>query len=131
MSNVERMTAAEYRARKAPKPAKYRNRKVVVDGITFDSRREASRWIYLRGLQDAGEISELTRQRSYEIAPGVRLNGDKRARPAVRCVVDFDYYHKRRKERVVEDVKGFDTPMSRLKRHLLKAIHGIDVKVIR
>jgi len=45
--------------------SKYRNRKTVVDGITFDSKREAARWQELKLLERAGEITELERQVEY------------------------------------------------------------------
>ncbi|MBS6476088.1 MAG: DUF1064 domain-containing protein, partial [Clostridiales bacterium] len=44
---------------------KYRSKKTTVDGITFDSRREAARWQELKLLERAGSITELERQVSY------------------------------------------------------------------
>ena len=106
---------------------KYNNKKVVIDGITFDSKKEAQRWQQLRLAEASGAISELQRQVAYEIAPSVVLDG--RKRPARRFVADFQY--KRAEDGsvalVVEDTKGFRTDMYRMKRHLMKAVHGIEV----
>ena len=40
----------------ASKPSKYRNVKTVVDNLTFDSQKEANRYVELKLLQAAGEI---------------------------------------------------------------------------
>ncbi len=106
---------------------KYRAIKTEVAGIKFDSKREAVRWQELNYLQRAGHISDLKRQVPIELVPGVKLHGEKRARPPIRLVVDFQYTE--RMGRVVwEDTKGFETPLSRAKRHMAKALHGVDVR---
>ena len=109
---------------------KYGAKKTTVDGITFDSRAEAKRYEVLRLLERQGEISDIQRQVSYELVPGVRLHGEQRKRPAIRYVADFEYVGKH-DEVIVEDVKGMDTPMSRLKRHLMAALLGVDVRIVR
>lgn len=106
---------------------KYRSRKTEAHGIVFDSAKEARRYGELLLLQRAGKISHLERQVPYTLAPGVTLAGEKRARPAIRYVVDFRY--KRGDDWVFEDTKGMDTPMSRLKRHLMATVHGIFVEL--
>lgn len=110
------------------KQAKYSNKKVMLEGIAFDSKAEARRWQELQLLVQAGEISELRRQVPLVLAPGVRLAGSARARPAVRLVVDFCYIEKG--SLVWEDAKGFETPISLLKRHLAKALLNIDVRIV-
>jgi len=106
---------------------KYGNKKVLIDGHTFDSKAEARRWIELNILQRAGEVKELERQVPLELLMGVRLHGEKRARPPIRLVVDFRY---KSFGRVVwEDTKGMETPASRMKRHMAKALLGIDVEI--
>jgi hypothetical protein len=110
---------------------KYRAKRVVVDGIAFDSKREAARWSELKLMERAGLITALTRQESYVLAQSVKLDGDKRARPPIRYLADFKYIDRDAKEWVVEDVKGHDTPMSRLKRHLMATVHGIVVRIVR
>jgi hypothetical protein len=98
-----------------------------VDGVTFDSKREAQRWCELRMLLRAGRISDLERQVAYVLAPGVKFAGARRAQPALRLVVDFRYREAGRL--VLEDVKGVVTTAFTIKRHLLKAVHGLDVRL--
>ena len=108
---------------------KYRNKKTEVDGVTFDSKREAARWGELRLLERAGHIRGLERQVPYVLAPGVKFVGAKRAQPALRYISDFVYVEGDMS--VVEDVKGAITDSFRIKRHLMKSIFGIDIRVIR
>ena len=109
--------------------SKYGAIKTEVAGIMFDSRAEARRYGQLINLERAGKISNLKRQVAFLIAPGVRLHGEKRARPAVRYLADF-VYQCPIDGTVIEDVKGMDTPMSRLKRHLVKTVLGLDVWIV-
>ena len=106
---------------------KYRNQPVVIDGVRFDSKREANRWQELKILERAGKISMLRRQVPFVLAAPVKIEGEKRARPALRSVVDFTYWCDC--AFVVEDTKGRETPVSRIKRHLMKSVYGIDVRI--
>ena len=110
--------------------SKYHAEKTTVDGITFDSKAEAKRWQTLCMLEKAGQISNIKRQVAYQLAPGVKLLGETRNRPAIRYVADFAYLDKWGRE-VVEDVKGMDTPMSRLKRHLMATTLGVFVGIVK
>lgn len=114
----------------AGKARKYGNRKTVVDGVTFDSKREAEYWHQLCLQQRAGLIFDLRRQVTFELAPGVKFAGAKRAQPALRLIVDF-VYRTRAGQQVLEDVKGVVTAAFTIKRHLLKAVHGLEVRLIR
>ena len=106
------------------KPGKYRNTKVVAPEGTFDSKREYARWTSLRALQDMGAIENLERQVVYELAPSVVIQG--RKRPPLRYVCDFRYLENGVVK--IEDSKGVVTEGYRIKRHLLKAFHNIDIK---
>ena len=109
--------------------SKYGNKKVVaVDGATFDSVREFRRWGELQLLQAGHKISQLERQVTYELAPAVTLVGEKRKKPALRYVADFRYLDESGNT-VVEDAKGHETKEFRVKRHLMKSVHGIDVRL--
>lgn len=113
------------------KPSKYRNRKTVLDGITFDSEREASRYQELKVLADRGVIEDFRHQAPFVLAPGVRFSDEKRAKPALRYVADFSYRLDGRL--VVEDVKSKVTAGAaayRIKRHLMLSVHGIEVKEV-
>ena len=107
---------------------KYRNTKVVMGGVAFDSRREAARWKELQMLERAGQICDLRRQVAFELVPGVKFAGAARARPAIRYFADFVYTE--RDKQVIEDVKGVETPEFKIKRHLMLALLGLEVRVI-
>ena len=116
--------AATYRARYGgtandlvPKPRKYRNEPTEVDGHRFASLAEARRYMDLKRLQDAGEISQLRLQPRYPIV----INGI----PVCVYVADFSYIGST--GIVVEDVKGVRTAVYRLKNKLMRAVHGIDI----
>lgn len=114
------------------KGRKYRNQKVVIDGITFDSKREAGRYQELQALAARNLIEDLRHQVPFELAPGVRFSDEKRAKPALRYVADFAYRLDGRL--VVEDVKSAITAKAaayRIKRHLMLAVHGIEVQEVR
>lgn len=124
---TETMTAAEYRAQKPKKPNKYGNKHCIIGSEHFDSEKEGRRWLALKALEKAFKISQLERQVKFELASKVRLSGEKRARPAIRYIADFRYFDGAKALFVVEDTKGRDTPVSRMKRHLMKTVLGIDV----
>lgn len=96
---------------------KYRNVPTVVDGIRFDSKREAARWSELKLLEKAGKIEDLQRQARYEL----RVNG------ALICHYNADFIYIENGQRIVEDAKGVRTREYKLKKKLMKAVHGIDI----
>ena len=113
------------------KPRKYRNQKTTLDGITFDSKREAARYQELKALAARGVIEDFRHQAPFVLAPGVRFSDEKRAKPALRYVADFAY--KLDGRLVVEDVKSKVTAGAaayRIKRHLMLSVHGIEVKEV-
>ena len=73
-----------------PKKRKYRNTTTTVDGIRFDSRKEAKRYGELQLMQKAGEISELRRQVVFTLIPAQYVAGKCAERP-VKYVADFVY----------------------------------------
>lgn len=119
---------------------KYRNVKTVVGGIQFDSKREASRWQELKLLERAGKIAGLKRQVEYILAPSVKFEGAKRAQPAMRIKVDFAYQEITRtgagmswSNNILEDTKSPATVTTAftMRRHLLKHIHGLDIRLTK
>lgn len=113
---------------KKAKQRKYRNEPCTWNGEQFDSRAELQRYLELRALARAGEITELERQPSFVLVPKVSINGK-----TVRSIIyraDFSYQDRAGK-RVIEDVKGMLTPVYKLKRHMMKALLGLDVKEVR
>lgn len=112
--------------------SKYGAVKTQIDGHTFASKAEAKRYAQLKELERIGEIDSLELQPKYELAPGVKFSDAARATPALRYVADFRYRdHLGRL--VIEDVKGMskNTEGYRIKKHLMLAIHGIEVKEVR
>ena len=115
---------------------KYRARKTTIDNITFDSKKEAMRYVFLRDSQKRGDISHLQMQVKYVLIPAQyecdrtgRFAGKIRGRLLEREVsyrADFVYIDGNGRE-VVEDVKGMRTPEYRIKRKLMLFIHGIRI----
>lgn len=106
--------------------SKYRAKKTVVDGITFDSRKEADRYLVLKGMEEDGLIENLRRQVRYELVPDFDVDG-KHYRP-VYYVADFVYMDKEAGKEVVEDVKGMRTDVYRLKSKLFARRYGMSIK---
>lgn len=107
--------------------SKYGNRKVIRDGITFDSAKEARRWSELLLLVRAGTIQNLRRQVKYELIPSQRISGKVVERA---CTYIADFVYEENGETVVEDTKGFKTPEYIIKRKLMLWRHGIRIREI-
>lgn len=114
-------------AERTKRNQKYGNSKVEDAGRTFDSKAEHKRWQYLAMLEKAGEIKDLRCQVVFELAPAVVIGG--RKRPPLRYIADFVW--EEGGETVVADVKGAVPEAYRIKRHLMKSVHGIDILEIR
>lgn len=106
---------------------KYGNRKIIRDGIEFDSIKECQRYCELKLMQRAGVISDLQMQVSFELIPSQRIDG-KVAERAVNYIADFVY--QQNGQTVVEDTKGYKTPEYIIKRKLMLHIHGIRIREI-
>lgn len=109
---------------------KYGARRTSIDGIVFASLAESKRYLELKALEAAGHIYGLELQPRFELAPSVRFSGAARATPALRYVADFKYIDHLGNE-IVEDVKGRPTEGYRIKKHLMLAVHGIEIKEVR
>lgn len=97
------------------KRSKYNAVKTKVDGIVFDSIKEAARYKELRLLEKAGEIKELELQPKFQLQEAFTLDG-KRHREIL-YIADFMYKDKGGVT-VVEDVKGYKTDVYALKKKL-------------
>jgi len=111
------------------KPSKYRAKKTVVDGITFDSRAEAARYQDLLILERAGEIQDLRLQVKYVLtANGQELKIKSAGVPkgrVVRFIADFVYVEKGKI--IIEDVKGMPTPVYKLKKAIMESM-GYEIR---
>lgn len=74
----------------AVKENKYHNQPVSVNGIRFDSRKEASRYVELMSLQKDGKIRNLRLQAQYTLQESYITPEGERIR-AIRYVADFAY----------------------------------------
>ena len=108
--------------------SKYRAKPCQVGAEKYRSQRERDRHQELLMLQRGGRIAGLMREVSFELCPGVKIDGEKRKRPALRYVADFVYSDVASGRVVVEDAKGMQTPVYRLKKHLMATLRGIHVR---
>jgi hypothetical protein len=120
---------------------KYGNKKVIVNGIEFDSKKEAKRFSELSLLEKAGAIQDLQMQVKFVLIPAqyetVERYGKKgqRLKDGQRClekecayIADFVYTENGKK--IVEDTKGFRTADYIIKRKLMLYVHKIQIKEI-
>ena len=119
--------------------SKYHSKKVTIDGITFDSKKEANRWCELRLLERAGQIQHLERQKVFELIPtqreilpeldryGNHKIGRVIERPC-KYIADFVYYENGKM--VVEDTKGMRTSDYIMKRKLMLYHLGIRIREV-
>lgn len=108
--------------------SKYRSRKVTLDGMEFDSHREAKRYRELSLLQRAGEINDLRTQVRYILIPAQKKPSGGTER-AVTYTADFVYRNKAGRE-IVEDAKGVRTQQYIIRRKLMLFVHGIEINEV-
>jgi len=113
----EIITAAEFKKLKAKK-SKYKAKKVVFDGIKFDSIKECNRYKQLLLMQKAGEVVKIELQPRYDIIINSNFCGFYKA--------DFKlYYSDGRID--IEDVKGMKLPIYNLKKKIVEAMYNIKI----
>ena len=117
---------------------KYHNKKILIDGQLFDSKKEGYRYRELRFLEKTGQITNLQRQVKYTLIPAQRepdtigkrggvIKG-KLIEREVSYIADFVY--RENGELVVEDTKGIKTKDYIIKRKLMLYVHRIRIKEI-
>ena len=125
------------------KKSKYHSIPTCVDGIEFDSRKEARRYRELKLLEAAGKISNLEMQVPFELIPAqyeecneVYTKGPRKGERKIgHCIekaviyrADFMYIEDGKI--VVEDTKGVRTKDYIIKRKLMLYVHKIQIKEI-
>lgn len=126
--------------------SKYGAKKTQLDGIEFDSRKEARRWAQLRLMEKAGEITDLQRQVKFVLIPAQRepdtigpKGGIKKGRLLEKeCAYYADFTYKdalpfadpAEMRLHVEDTKGMRTAEYIIKRKLMLHIYGIRIEEI-
>lgn len=102
---------------------KYHAKPVTIDGVRFASKAEGARYGFLKHRLADGLIAELELQPSFALlVQGGKKVGVYKA--------DFAYIDCATGERVIEDVKGMKTPVYRLKKKIVEAVHGITIREI-
>lgn len=122
---------------------KYKNRKIIVDGIKFDSKKEAARYKELKMLEKAGIIHDLKRQVKYVLIPAqygrtdeVYIKGNNKGKLKKgqlierECAYYADFVYYRDGWQIVEDTKGMRTAEYIIKRKLMLYVHNIRIKEI-
>lgn len=117
------------------RPHKYGAKPTVIDGVRFASQKEARRYQELRLLERSGEIHRLAVQPGFPLA--VQRNGEKLPTKIGEYRGDFVYCECRRPNggcewtgQVVEDVKGFKTPLYKWKKKHVEAQYGIQIREV-
>ncbi len=103
---------------------KFGAKKTEFMGMKFDSKWEAERYGQLWKMQENNEIKDLDRQVRFNIV----IDGQK----ICAYIADYTYYKPNKDgvdEFIVEDAKGVETDVFRLKKKLMLAVNGIDIKI--
>lgn len=124
-------------AQKQKKRSKYGNRKVVRDGIKFDSEREAARFSELKVLRAMGKIRDLRLQANFTLVEGYTTIDGERIKPMV-YRADFTYERAAEPDcngtvywlREVEDAKGAKTKDYLLKKKLMQDKYNITIREV-
>lgn len=98
--------------------SKYHSKKVKVDGIEFDSKKEAKRYSELKLLERAGKIKDLELQKVFELQPSFKKNNKTYRKTTYKA--DFCYFDNEKGKYIVEDVKGFKTEVYKLKKKMFE-----------
>lgn len=107
---------------------KYKSKKVIIDNIKFDSKKEANHYLVLKEQETNGEIMNLRLQVPYELIP---KQVDENGRVVERsCKYVADFVYDKDGETIVEDTKGLRLPEYIIKRKLMLYVYGIRIKEI-
>lgn len=121
---------------------KYGNKKVVIDGISFDSTKEGKRYLVLKEAERNGLISELTLQPRWVLLPAKKeqyiehkktkdVVRERTILQPIRYTADFSYI--KDGSLIVEDVKSSPKLLSKdvpLRLKMMKYFHDIDVRLV-
>lgn len=98
--------------------SKYNSRPTIIDGIRFDSKAEAARYVELRLLERAGQLTGLELHPSYLLQSKYTTRAGENVR-AITYVADFRYTETATGRMIVEDVKGKATDVYKIKKKIL------------
>lgn len=107
---------------------KYRNKKVIVEDYVFDSIAESQRYKELKLLERAGKIKKLKLQPRFLLQDSFRKNG--KTYRKIEYVADFQYIENGKT--IVEDVKGIQTDVFKLKHKIFEKVYpDLELRIIR
>lgn len=110
------------------KRSKYFSKKVVIDGIKFDSKKEGQYYLTLKNAEKAGAIRDLELQKEYILQDKFKINN--KTRREIKYRADFTYVSTEDDKLHVVDVKGYKTDEYRLKKKLFEYKYGIEIEEI-
>ena len=113
----EHLTANEFRRYNGLSKRKYNNKRIEIDGYTFDSKLEADFYLRLKPLVKAGKIKELKIHPRYLLQEGFSKNG-KHFNP-IYYVADFEVTYDDGVT-VIYDTKGIRTEVYKIKKKLFE-----------
>ena len=106
---------------------KYHNKKVIIDGIKFDSQKEGNYYLKLKMLERAGKIKDLKLQVPFVLLETFKV--DDRTYRKTKYIADFTYFDNKNKFHVI-DVKGYRTKEYGLKKKLMAWKYGIEIEEV-
>lgn len=128
--------------KKSNKPNKYRNEKVTIGDITFASKKESQRYLFLKDAEAKGLISNLELQPKFELIPAIKETyiehlktkdkvKERTLQKPIHYIGDFSYI--KDGERIIEDVKGSEYMLTKefeLKFKMMRYFHNIEIKLV-
>ena len=111
------------------KQSKYHNKKVVYDGLKFDSQKEKRVYTMYKLMEQAGEIKDLQRQVEFILIEPFVLNGKKFRKTSY--IADFVYYDNDMNCHVIDvKSKSTKTQVYLLKKKLMALKYGIEIEEV-
>ena len=96
---------------------KYNNKKTVIDGIKFDSKKEGEYYLYLKSEMKKGKILYFEMQKKYTLIPKqIDKETGKTIERKMTYKADFTVFYKNKNPEII-DVKGFKTEVYKIKNY--------------
>lgn len=108
--------------------SKYYSKKITVDNINFDSKKEANYYLKLKMLLKSGAIKDLELQKEFILQDKFKING--KTRRQISYKADFTYFSTQDNKLHIVDVKGFKTEIYKLKKKLFEYKYGIEIEEV-
>lgn len=96
---------------------KYKNKKILCDGHTFDSIKEKNWYLKYKEMERLGIIEGLELQPKFILQESFRYQG--KHNRAITYSADFRFFNVQEKKTYIVDVKGYKTEVYKIKKKLL------------